>query len=36
MLNTLNEIEWCESEMLSDYKLDNSLYSAQYYLKNTG
>ena len=36
MLNTLNEIEWCEPEMLSDYKSDNPLYSAQYYLKNTG
>ena len=35
-LNNLNEIEWCEPEMLSNFSINNPLYSQQYYLKNTG
>ncbi len=35
-MNTLSEIEWCEPEMLLEYKLNNPLYPKQYYLKNTG
>lgn len=29
-------VEWCEPEMLSNYKVSNPLYPQQYYLKNTG
>lgn len=35
-MNDMDEIEWCEPEMLLDYKLNNPLYSQQYYLRNTG
>ncbi|MDD4199474.1 MAG: S8 family peptidase, partial [Paludibacter sp.] len=35
-LNNMNEIEWCEPEMLSDFKTNNPLYPQQYYLRNTG
>lgn len=27
---------WCEPDMLSGYRLSNTLYNQQYYLKNTG
>lgn len=35
-ISNFPEIEWCEPEMLSDFKTNNPLYPQQYYLKNTG
>ncbi len=30
------EVDWCEPELFSEIKLDNTLYPQQYYLNNTG
>lgn len=35
-LDSRDDVVWCEPEFLSDYKVDNTLYPQQYYLKNTG
>lgn len=35
-LEYMTELDWCEPEMLFDYKICNPLYSQQYYLRNTG
>lgn len=36
MLSEQDNVVWCEPEMLSNYKLSNTLYDQQYYLRNTG
>lgn len=35
-LDARDDIEWCEPEFLSEYRVDNTLYPQQYYLRNTG
>jgi len=35
-ITSMDEVKWCEPEMLMDYKPSNPLYPQQYYLKNTG
>lgn len=35
-IDTRNDVIWCEPEFFSDYRIDNTLYPQQYYLKNTG
>lgn len=35
-LGNKTEVDWCEPELLSEIKLDNTLYPQQYYLNNTG
>ncbi len=35
-LDKRDDIEWCEPEFLSEYRLENTLYAQQYYLRNTG
>lgn len=32
----MEQVDWCEPEMLSNIKSNNPLYSQQYYLRNTG
>ena len=35
-LDSRDDVVWCEPEFLSEYKIENTLYSQQYYLNNTG
>lgn len=35
-LDARDDIEWCEPEFFSEYRVDNILYPQQYYLRNTG
>ncbi len=35
-IQELENVKWCEPEMLIDCKTTNTLYGQQYYLKNTG